>query len=153
MADLHGFDANAVDPDVGFDPIPAGDYRVVLTKSELRDTKAKDGKYLELEFEVIEGELKGRKVWDRLTLNHANATAVKIAQARLSSLCRACGVMTPKDSTELHNLPVIAKVKLKKRQDTGELANQIAAYAPKESATVAKPVQAATDTPPWRRCA
>lgn len=150
---LQGFDALTVDPR-SFEPLPAGNYVVVVTKSEEKDTKAKDGQYLELELEVIDGECKGRKVWDRLTLKHANATAVKIAQARLSSLCRACGVLQPKDSTELHNLPVIAKVKLKKRQDTDELANQIAGYAAREPATTAvKPLQATTDTPPWRRSA
>ena len=152
MAELHGFDANTVEP-VNFEPLPANNYSVVLTKSEFRDTKAKDGQYLELEFEVIEGEYKGRKIWDRLSLDHSNTTVVKIARGKLSSLCRACGVMTPKDSTELHDLPVIAKVRLKKRQDTGELTNQIAGYDRKDAAPAAQPIQATTETPPWRRTA
>jgi hypothetical protein len=150
MADLRGFDANEVEPSVGFDPIPAGNYEVVLVGSEMKDTKTGDGQYLQLEFEVIAGEYKGRKLWDRLTLQHSNSLTVKIARGKLSSLCRACGVMQPKDSCELHNLPITAKVRVKRRKDIDELSNEIAAYEKREAAT-GKPVQAASDTPPWRR--
>jgi hypothetical protein len=58
--------------------------------------------------------------------------------------------MTPRDSIELHDLPLLIKVKCKKRADTGEVTNELAGYERKE-ATVGKPVQASTDTPPWRR--
>ena len=150
MADLRGFDANQVEPSTSFDPLPVGRYEVVVVASEFKTTKAGDGKYLELEFEVIEGEYKGRKLWDRLTLDHSNALTVKIARAKLSSLCRAVGVMQPKDSTELHHLPLIIKAKVKRRKDTDELANEIAAYERKDT-TSGQPVQATTNTPPWRR--
>jgi hypothetical protein len=77
---------------------------------------------------------------------------VKIARGNLSALCRAIGVMQPRDSVELHNIPLVVTVKLKKREDTGDLANEVKGYAKKEVAA-AKPQQAApTDsTPPWKR--
>jgi hypothetical protein len=80
----------------------------------------------------------------------ANETAVKIARAELSAICRAVGVMAPKDSIELHDLPLVIKVKVKRRKDTEELQNEIAGYEPKD-AVAGKPVQATTSTPPWRR--
>ena len=150
MANLSGFDAREVDPAVGFEPIPADKYLVVVTGSEMKQTKAGDGQYLELTFQVIEGEYKGRNLWARLNLDNPNATAVKIARAELSAICRAIGVMTPKDSHELHDLPLVISVKLKKREDNGEMTNEIKGYEKKEEAT-GQPQQASTDTPPWRR--
>jgi hypothetical protein len=58
--------------------------------------------------------------------------------------------MTPRDSSELHNLPLVITVKCKKRDETGEITNEIKGYAAKESLS-GKPLQATTDTPPWRR--
>jgi hypothetical protein len=63
--------------------------------------------------------------------------------------------MTPKDSVELHNLPLVITLKLKKREDTGDLQNEISAYARKDAPATtqaaATPAQAAPTTPPWKR--
>ena len=152
MADLNGFNANEVEPTTTFDPIPAGKYIAAITASEMKPTKNGNGNYLQLEFVVLEGDFKDRKVWARLNLNNPNATAVKIARSELSAICHAVGVMQPKDSVQLHNLPLVITVKLKKREDTGELTNEIKGYEPKATAT-GQPQQApvADNTPPWKR--
>ncbi len=152
MASLNGFDASNVDPNVAFDPIPAGKYLCVITASEMKDTKAGNGEYLELELEVIDGPHKGRKLWDRLTLKHPNEKTVQIARGTLSSICRAVGVMAPRDSVELHNLPMVVSVGLKKREDTGEPTNVVKGYAKRESAAPVRPAATANgSTPPWKR--
>ena len=152
MADLRGFDANDVEPRKAFEPLPADKYQVVIVASEMKDTKACDGQYLELELEVIDGQYKGRKLWDRLTLHHPNQQTVQIAQATLSAICRACGVMQPRDSAELHDLPMVAKVRVKRRKDTGELTNDVAGYERKEAAAAAAAApQAERNEAPWRR--
>ncbi len=150
MADLRGFDANKVEPTTPFEPIPAGKYLVMITASEMKPNKAGTGQYLELVFTIVEGEFKNRQLWARLNLVHPNAVAAKLAQAELSALCRAVGVMTPNDSVELHNLPLVIKVGCKKRKDTDEITNEIRGYEKREAVT-GKPQQAQTDTPPWRR--
>jgi len=150
MADLCGFDANTVEPNAEFEPIPAGKYPTVITASEVKPTKSNSGAYLQLTFEIIDGQFKGRHVWARLNLHNANETAVKIARAELSAVCRAVGVMAPKDSVELHNLPLVITVGLKRRNDTQELQNVIKGYAKRET-TFAQPPQAATSAAPWRR--
>jgi len=153
MAHLNGFNAHEVEPNVGFDPIPAGKYLAIITNSEMKPTKAGTGEYLELEFEVIEGSHKGRKLWDRLTLKHPNSLTVQIAKGTLSSICRAVGVMKPNDSVELHNLPLEVSVGCKKREDNGDITNVIKAYSKRE-AGAARPVTAANgagSTPPWKR--
>jgi len=152
MANLNGFNANEVEPTTAFDPLPAGKYLAAITGSEMKPTKAGDGSYLQLEFTIVEGQYKDRKVWDRLCLNHANPQTVKISRGNLSALCRAVGVMQPRDSVELHNVPLVITVKVKKRQDTGDLVNEVKGYAKKESAA-SRPQQApaADSTPPWKR--
>ena len=150
MVNLGGFDASKVEPSTTFEPIPAGKYLAAIIGSEMKPTKAGNGHYLELTFQVLEGELKGRKVWGRLNLDNPNAQTVKIARGELSAICRAVEVLTPQDSTDLHNLPLVITVRCKKRQDTGEISNEIKGYAKREAAS-GKPQQAQTDTPPWMR--
>ena len=150
MADLRGFDAAQVEPSKSFDPIPAGKYLAMIVESSMEPTKANDGYFLKLVFQIIEGELKGRQIWARLNLNNQNELAVKIANAELSAVCRAVGVMTPQDSEQLHGLPLVIKVRCKKRKDTGEIANEISGYEKREAAS-GKPQQAQSQTPPWRR--
>jgi hypothetical protein len=148
-ADLRGFDAREVEPMETFEPIPEGKYVCAITGSEMKPTKAGDGSYLEITFQVIEGEYKGRLLWDRLNLDNRNALAVKIARSQLASICKAVGVLTPNDSQELHDLPLQVTAKLKKREDNGEMTNEISAYAKKSAAGQAP--QAQGDSPPWRR--
>ena len=150
MANLSGFNANEVDPTADFDPIPAGKYVAVITKTEVKPNKAGTGSYLQFVFQIFEGEYSGRLLWARLNLDNPNETAVKIARGELSAICRAVGVMQPKDSVELHNLPLVISVKCRKRPDTDEIQNEIKGYEKKE-ALQGKPLQAAVETPPWRR--
>lgn len=150
MANLHGFNAHDVEPTTEFDPLPADKYLALITDSEMKPTKSGSGSYLQLTFEILDGPHKGRHLWARLNLDNPNETAVKIARAELSSICRAVGVMQPKDSVELHDLPLIIAVKCKKRRDTDEIDNVIAKYERKEAAS-GQPQQAQSNTPPWRR--
>ena len=157
MAMLNNFDANQVDPSVALDPLPAGKYLAVVSESELKPTKTGGGKYLQLTFQIIDGEFKGRLVWARLNLENKSEMTVKIARGELSAICRAIGVMQPKDSVELHNVPLEINVGLKKRDDNGEFTNVIKGYAKKggNAAATAAPRPAAGagpgSTPPWKR--
>src|SRR5690625_518331 len=109
MSELN-FDANTVEPAGVFEPIPAGKYLVAITESEKKPTTSGGGEYLQLTFKILEGPCKDRLRWARLNLKNANATAVKIARGELSAICRAVGVMKPRDSVDLHNLPLIITV-------------------------------------------
>ena len=150
MANLGNFNAHEVDPATDFEAIPAGKYLAVITQSEMKPTKSGNGSYLELVFQVIEGEYKGRLLWSHLNLDNPNELTVQIARSELSAICRAVGVMQPKDSVELHNLPLLVSVKCKRREDTGEITNEIKGYVKKEAAT-GQPQQAASSTPPCAR--
>lgn len=165
MADLMGFDANEVAPSAPREALPEGKYVAVITHSEMKANKANTGSYLELTFEVTEGPHAGRTVKARLNLHNPNSQAVQIARAELSAVCRAVGVLKPQDSTDLHGLPLVVHVKVVKRQDNGELSNEVAGYSRRESATTTAPAVAngtvngavaaasnhTTTTPPWKR--
>ena len=150
MAHLNNFNANEVEPALNFEPIPAGKYLAAITDSELKSTKSGSGRYLQLTFTIIEGEYKNRVLWARLNLENPNATAVKIARSELSAICRAVGVMQPRDSIELHNIPLVIAVKCKKR-DSGEIDNEIAGYECKAQAVPPPQAPSASAPAPWQR--
>ena len=151
MANLGNFNANNVEPTTDFEPIPPGKYLAVITDSEMKPTKSGNGQYLELTFQIIDGPCKNRLLWSRLNLDNPSTQAVEIALGELSAICRAVGVMQPRDSVELHNLPLIVTVKCKTREDTGEVANEVRGYSKKDTANGGATRQEATSIPPWAR--
>lgn len=128
MATLN-FDANAIQPDTSFDPIPAGWYNAIIDESEMKPTRDGSGAYLALRFNVIDGQYAGRKVFTRLNLRNQNPVAQDIAQKQLSSICHAVNVLNVQDSSQLHALPLQVRVKVT-NDPTGqyEPSNEISGY-------------------------
>jgi len=149
--DLNGFNAAEVEPQQSMEPLPAGWYRAVITASEEKPTKAQTGSFLMMTLEVIEGQHQGRKVFERLNLNNPNATAVEIAQRTLSSICRAVGVMTPRNSSDLHDKPFMVKLAVKPGDGQYGPSNDIKEYAEQDKAPSASAPAASSSTPPWKR--
>ena len=119
MVDLSGFDASAVEPmeDRG-GALPPGEYLMAIAKTDRRETKSGTGAFVEIEFEVIDGPMKGKRAWKRLNLWNQSAQTVQIAQSELSTICRAAGRLKPKLSEELHGIPMI--VRIGRRKDNPE---------------------------------
>lgn len=173
MAQLN-FDASKVDPTQVFEVIPKNDYPMMIVDSEMKETKDKAGKYLQLNAEVIDGQYKGRIIFERLNLVHKNPKTVEIAQRQLSQICHAIGVLNVLDSAQLHNRPFIGSVDIEEGnpkpagQDgkpNGKFSdkNVIKSYKPfaAGAATPTAPAQAATpaaaapaaagSVPPWAK--
>lgn len=159
-----GFNVSEVDPNQGFDAIDAGEYKVIVTDSEMKQTKAGNGQYLQVSLKVLDGSFANRVLFDRFNVVNPNETAQQIGRAQLSSLCHAAGKPGAQDSYELHNIPVIVKVVKIPDEQYGD-KNEIKSY---KSAGVATPPmgnsaqtgQAAgspsgaafpSDLPPWKR--
>lgn len=148
IGNLQGFNAETVEPNTGFDAVPAGEYDVCIVESKFKDTKAGTGKFLELTMQVLSGPYQNRKLWDRLNLVNPNEQAVTIAKGTLSAICRAVGVMTPNDSSELHNKPLRIKVKVETHD--GNESNRITSYMARHAAAKAVHVAAGTqEGMPW----
>lgn len=161
MVNVSGFNADKVDPMMSFAPFPTGKYLLVITKSELKTTKAKKGQYIELTMKVLEGPLKNRNYWVRLNIKNPNPDAERMANSELGAICRAVKVTTPKDTAELHNIPFFADIVLKNKKGSDEMENKVDSYSPRNTdATTApvqpqagQPAQAApvSDESPWDR--
>lgn len=159
------FDATQVDPAQDFTPLPSGEYPAIITDSEMKPTKSGNGQYLDLTYQVTDGPMKGRLVWERLNLDNPNAKAVEIAQRSLSSLCHAVGVLQVQDSQQLHNRPLVIRVEFvpagpKNNRDGNEVkahkklegAAQTQPIAPAATQHVQAPApaqRATTTVPPW----
>lgn len=157
--DISGFNANDVAP-VSFDLLPECWLEAMITETEEKLTRAKD-KGLNMTFSVLDKRYEGRLLWEFLNINHSTSEKAKqIARGKLSAICRAVGVLIPRDTTELHNIPLMIKIGTEKREDTGEMKNVIKDFKAKDGAA-AMPVKAepalsqaaapAVGPSPWKR--
>ncbi|MCA9310022.1 MAG: DUF669 domain-containing protein [Phycisphaerales bacterium] len=127
-------------------PLPAARYAAEILSTTWQRTASCSGRYLEIEYRITEPGHEGRRVWDQLLLEHTNWRAVTIAKARLDALGRAAGVVCPADSSLLIGRSLTLEIGLRKRDDTGELVNEVTGYAASDTVST----DAAT-TAPWRR--
>jgi hypothetical protein len=132
-ADLN-FDANNVPPTSPFTPLPNGKYTMAIVESEVKPTANGAGKYLQLTLQVLDGDHKGKKVWERLNIVNNSKEAQDIAQRQLSAICHATGVMKLSNSSQLHDKPMLVRVVVK--QDVGfEPKNEVKGYEALSGAT------------------
>ena len=133
MSAVLNFDASQVAPDTGSqDPLPAGWYQAMMEASEMKPTKnnaVDGGMFLECKFNVIAPpQHAGKKFYSRLNLRNSNPTAQEIGYKQLSAICHAVGVLQVADSAQLHNIPLHAKLKLRKPDGDYEASNAVSAY-------------------------
>lgn len=137
---LLNFKASAIEltdrPTGNFEKLPDGDYEMIVVKSGTKPTKAGNGHYLELEFQVISGEHSGRRHWERLNLDNTSHKTVQIAQEQLARLCIAVGLDDVKDSEELHDRAFIAEIGTDSKDNTKA---KIYDYHPVEGAPATAP--------------
>lgn len=150
MAQIN-FDANQVPPAGDFEPIPAAKYEAMITETEMVDNANGSGSHLKMTFVVTKGDYEGRMLWHRLNLKNPSEKAVQIARGQLSAICRAVGILTPKDSTELHNLPLLVNVKQEAYE--GGISNKITSFSARDGATakVANTETSGPVTAPWKK--
>ena len=115
-----------------FDVLPAGTYEAQVIESEVKDTKAGDGKMLNVTWEITAGPFERRKVWDRINIQNPSAQAQGIGQRRLADMCEAMGTGAIKDSEELHFKPCLVVLGIEKDK-SGE-------YPDKNRVTRVKPL-------------
>jgi hypothetical protein len=159
MAYLEGFNANDVDPNEPMQPVPAGTYMAMIIDQKDKDgrrvddrqpSKSGNGDLAHFVFEILEGQYKGRKVHERLNLWNNNETARKIAWGDMSAICRAVGVMTPNDTSDLHNIPLEIIVGVTNPNAEGKQYNEINGYQKRGASGggAAAPVTAPTTPTP-----
>ena len=116
------------------DVLPAGEYLAAICKSEKREAKSNpQNRYLNMEFEVTSGEFQGRRFWTMLNLWNVNDQTVSIAQRELNSICHAVGKLRIADTEELHGIPMLVKLGVKKDNSYGD-QNVVKGYKPANGA-------------------
>ena len=155
------FNAANVEPSTPMDVLPAGKYLAMAIASELKPTKTGNGEYLQITFEILDGQFKGRKIWDRLNIRNSNKTAEDIAQRALSALCHAVGIIELEDSDQLHNIPVMLDVAVDPAKGEYSASNRVKGYsaagaqssapAPRAAAPAAAAPAATGGAPVWKR--
>lgn len=154
------FNAAQVEPQkTNFDPIPAGNYVAQVVESDIKPTKS--GQALNLTLEILDGPCRNRKVWARLNIKNDSAQAQQIAQAQLSALCHAIGVINLTDTQQLHGKPVRIRVKVRPAEGTYAASNDVTGFEAVPGGAVpsqtTQPFQAAATAPapaqaaPWAR--
>lgn len=122
------FDAQTVSPTASLDPVPAGTYLSYITESSVNTTKDGSGQFLKLAFEVLEGQFKGRKIFNNLNIQNRNPDTQKYALADLSAICHATGQIKLTDTTALHHKPLKIKVSVQPEKDGYPAQNRIKGY-------------------------
>lgn len=153
MAQLGAFNPAEVSDDREI--IPAGNYLAHIIESDLVDTRSGNGKMLKLTWEILDGPLAKRRVWENLNIVNQNAQAQQIAERSLKRICDAvgyAGVLT--DSEHLHFKPCVITVTVRPPSgDYGE-QNEVKGYKPANAGTGPAPTSApaqATASKPWER--
>ena len=145
------FNAAEVQPS-SFEAIPTGTYEAVISNSESRPMKSGNGMGFNLEFEIISGECKGRKVFAWITFEHRTSPdAQRIGREQLSAICRAVGVTQLNDTAQLHNLPLHIVVALDKNDPTRNIIKGFKAVKSVGAGAVAPQAAPQNQGAPWAR--
>lgn len=132
-----------------FEPLPKGKYPVQIIESDYKPNKAGTGHNIELVAEVIDGQYKGRRVYQTLAYDNPSEIAVRIARGLITSICHAIGVTALNDTAQLHNRPFIAAIKIRKGKDGYDDSNEIqAASSIQEGGVATDPNQMFGDSQP-----
>lgn len=125
MAQLN-FNATNVEPDAGTPvPVPAGVYNVMVDESDVKPTSNGSGAYLQVRYNILDGQYAGRKLFDRFNIQNQNPVAQEIGYKQLSALAHAVNVLHIQDSAQLHGIPLQVKVKIRAASGDYEASNEV----------------------------
>ena len=147
------FDASQIAPQASTGPLPAGVYLAHIVESDVQPLKSGNGEGLKLTFEIIDGQHKGRKVYENLNIRHTSEDTQRIAQSQLSALCHAVNVIKLMDTAALHFKPVRINVTVREAVGQYKASNNIKGYEAagggiSAPATAPTPAPVA-ETPAW----
>lgn len=155
------FKADEMPQSSNFDPIPAGWYTATIAGAELKDTKAGNGKYISVRFDITGPSYEGRAVFTNLNINNPNPKAEEIGRQQLGDIIRAIGLPSVTDTDQLLGGSLSIKVTVKDDAEYGK-SNDIKGFkaldgsAPPSASTPTghAPAQSnasASPKPPWAK--
>jgi hypothetical protein len=145
-----------------FEPLPAGWYNATISQSELKDTKAGNGQYIKLRYDITGPTHQGRVVFGNLNIKNANPKAEEIGRQQLGDIMRAIGLAKVTDTDQLIGGQIGIKLEVKQDEQYGAnnevkgfkslsgSAAPAAAVIPAKAAAPA-PAAPAKAAPPWAK--
>tara|TARA_R110000868_G_scaffold150554_3_gene373860 strand:+ start:695 stop:1186 length:492 start_codon:yes stop_codon:yes gene_type:complete len=142
-----------------FEPLPAGWYTCTISQAELKATKAGDGQYIKLRYDITGPTHQGRVVFGNLNIKNANAKAEEIGRQHLGEIMRAIGLAKVTDTDQLIGGQIAIKLGIKPDKGFGAsndakgFKSVSGSVAPSASAVPAAAAPAATGkaAPPWAK--
>jgi hypothetical protein len=154
------FDVNELPQGTGsFEPLPAGWYTVTISEAELKSTKAGNGQYIKLRYDVTGPSHQGRVVFGNLNIKNPNPKAEEIGRQQLGDIMRAIGLAKVTDTDQLIGGNLSIKLDVKQDAQYGA-SNEVKGFksvsgsaAPVAASMPASGASAATAkaAPPWAK--
>lgn len=117
-----------------FTPVPAGEYVMQVTKTELKQTST-GGLCIKVQFDIIGPAYQGRKLFANFNIRNSSAEAERIGRQQLKALVIAGRVQEPlQDSDQLLGATVKASVTIRKATDEYPASNDVKNYKAVEGA-------------------
>jgi hypothetical protein len=115
------------EPERPFELLPSGKYLAQIIGSETKFAKS-GGVYVNFKIEILEPEAHAKRIlFDMVTIENQNEMAVDIGRHRLSSMADACFRQEIQDTEELHFIPVVIGVTIRKQEGYSD-QNKISGY-------------------------
>ncbi len=138
------FNVNELPQGTGnFEPLPAGWYTVTISQAELKPTKAGNGQYIKLRYDVTGPSHQGRVVFGNLNIKNANPKAEEIGRQQLGDIMRAIGLAKVTDTDQLIGGQIAIKLEVKEDAQYGA-SNEVKAFK-----SVSGSVAPAAGVPPF----
>jgi hypothetical protein len=133
-----------------FTPLPAGWYLATIHSAEVRQTKAGNGQFIKLRYDIVGGEHGGRVVSGNLNTKNASEKAQEIGRQQLGELMRAIGLPTIQDTDQLVGGTLEIKLSVRDDPQWG-VSNEVKGFrAANHSAPAAAPKPAVAANAPWK---
>lgn len=132
-----------------FEPLPAGWYTAVVNGAEIKNTKAGNGQYIAVRYDITGPTHQGRVVFGNLNIKNPNPKAEEIGRQQLGELMRAIGLSTVQDTDQLIGGQVSIKLDVRESEQYGA-SNDVKGYKSTGTPMAAPAAAASTKAaPPW----
>lgn len=159
------FDANELPQGNGnYEPLPPGWYHANITGAELKSTKAGNGQYIAVRYDITGPTHQGRVVFGNLNIKNPNPKAEEIGRMELGNLMRAIGLAKVTDTDQLIGGSLSIKLDLSAATEQYAAQNEVKGFkaitgsAPTFATPAAAPAAAAPEAqaatkaaPPWAK--
>lgn len=135
---------------------PIGEYAIKIENSETKETASGEGEYIMNTIMVLDGELAGTQIIDRINFKNPNPQTVEIARKTMGQLAHVIDRQLS-DTDQLVGLECVLKITMYEDKKTKEPKNSFK-YLRKDGGeqaftTASKPAASSGGGAPWKKAA